>query len=112
MNLFNAYDILGVHPECSDVEIKSRHRILSNIHHPDKEGGDQVRFMEVQEAFRAIKGPEARKLLATRLMGLGDKCAVCDGKGVVRKQRNFGRTTIKTRCETCKGCGYIERAQK
>lgn len=106
MNLFSAYSVLGVHPGCSDIEIKSRHRILSQMYHPDRDGGNPERFMEVQEAFRMIKDAPARRLLATQLMGLGRVCPVCDGRGFTRKQKKFVAVS-KTPCDHCGSCGYV-----
>ena len=108
MNLFDAYFILGCHPAMSDGEIKFRHRLLSHMYHPDRDGGDSEKFMAVQEAFRSIKGAEARKLLATRLQGLGDPCISCSGKGWVRTGKGFG-TGIKVACKGCGASGYIPR---
>ena len=108
MNLFSAYSTLGVHPGNTDEEIKARHRALSREHHPDLGRGNPAMFIEVQEAFRMIKGPEARKLLATRLKGLGEECPDCGGRGYRRKQKGFG-TVLKSACETCGSCGYIPR---
>lgn len=108
--LFRAYSILGVHPESSDIEIKSRHRILSQMWHPDRADGDKERFIEIQEAFRLIKGPEARKLLRTRLQGLGRGCDPCGSRGFTRSGRGFNKLN-KAVCQNCGGCGFVEREQ-
>jgi DnaJ-class molecular chaperone len=108
VNLFDAYDILGCHPAMSDLEIKSRHRILSQMYHPDRDGGDSEKFMAIQESYRAVRGLEARKLLATRLQGLGDPCISCSGRGWVKTGPGF-TTKVKVSCRECRGCGYIPR---
>ena len=108
MNLFDAYSILGCHPAMSDFEIKSRHRILSQMYHPDRPDGNHDQFIDIQESYRAIKGPEARKLLATRLQGLGDPCISCSGRGWVRSGKGFS-TGIKVACKGCGACGYVPR---
>lgn len=106
--MFRAYANLGAHPELTDREIKQRHRILSQLTHPDREGGDKDQFMLIQESFRLIKGPEARKLLKTRLQGLGRECDACRGRGITRRGKGF--TTIdKAACVNCGGCGYTPR---
>ncbi|KAJ2913163.1 hypothetical protein MD484_g7255, partial [Candolleomyces efflorescens] len=53
------YKILGVHKECSEVEVKKAYRKESLKHHPDK-GGDEEKFKLVSEAYAVLSDSEKR----------------------------------------------------
>lgn len=55
------YDILGVSKNASQDEIKAAFRKLAHQHHPDKSGGDEKKFKEVNEAYQVVGNPEKRK---------------------------------------------------
>ena len=55
------YDALGVGKGASPDEIKKAFRRAAVQHHPDKEGGDESKFKEVNEAYEVLKDPEKRK---------------------------------------------------
>lgn len=111
MNPFDAYTTLEAHPGLGDDEIKQRHRDLSRRHHPDKEGGDSERFVQVQQAFALVRTAPVRRLLAARLSGLGELCAECKGRGVVVHRKGY-RTIGSTPCEPCRRTGYVERRSR
>tara|TARA_B100000405_G_scaffold166780_1_gene116666 strand:+ start:8573 stop:9472 length:900 start_codon:yes stop_codon:yes gene_type:complete len=51
------YQILGVHPGASDVEIKKRYYKLAKEYHPDKTKGDEEKakhFLKIQEAYSSL----------------------------------------------------------
>ncbi len=50
----NYYEILGVDKNASEDEIKKAYRKAASKHHPDREGGDTVKFQEVQEAYETL----------------------------------------------------------
>jgi molecular chaperone DnaJ len=54
------YNILGVSRDASDDEIKKAYRKLAHQHHPDKSGGDEARFKEVNEAYQVLSDREKR----------------------------------------------------
>ncbi len=54
------YNILGVGKEASDEEIKKAYRKLAHQHHPDKTGGDEAKFKEVNEAYQVLSDKEKR----------------------------------------------------
>ncbi|MDD3487163.1 MAG: molecular chaperone DnaJ [Candidatus Moranbacteria bacterium] len=54
------YNILGVEKGATDEEIKKAYRKLAHKHHPDKAGGDEARFKEVNEAYQVLSDKEKR----------------------------------------------------
>jgi molecular chaperone DnaJ len=55
------YEVLGVSKDASADEIKKAFRRLAVLHHPDKEGGDETKFKEINEAYEVLKDTEKRK---------------------------------------------------
>lgn len=54
------YHILGVQKGASEDEIKKAYRKLAHQHHPDKAGGDEAKFKEVNEAYQVLSNKEKR----------------------------------------------------
>jgi len=57
----NYYDILGVSKGATDDEIKKAYRKLAHQHHPDKSGGDEAKFKEVNEAYQVLSDKAKRQ---------------------------------------------------
>lgn len=55
------YEVLGVDKNASADEIKKAFRRQAVKLHPDKEGGDETKFKEVNEAYEVLKDAEKRK---------------------------------------------------
>jgi len=55
------YEILGVSKGASDDEIKKAFRKAAVKHHPDKEGGNEAKFKEVNEAYEVLKDKQKRQ---------------------------------------------------
>lgn len=55
------YEILGVGNGASKDEIKSAYRKLAHQHHPDKKGGDEKKFKEINEAYQILGDDQKRK---------------------------------------------------
>ena len=54
------YETLGVSKSASDDEIKKAFRKLAVKYHPDKEGGDETKFKEINEAYEVLKDKQKR----------------------------------------------------
>lgn len=48
------YKILGVQKAASDEDIKKAYRKLAHQYHPDKAGGDENKFKEINEAYQVL----------------------------------------------------------
>ncbi len=54
------YDILGVTKGASQDEIKKAYREKAHQYHPDKSGGDEAKFKEINEAYQVLGNPDKR----------------------------------------------------
>lgn len=57
----NYYDILGIQKGASKDEIKKAYRKLAHQHHPDKGGGDEEKFKEINEAYQVLSDDAKRQ---------------------------------------------------
>ena len=48
------YDILGISKGATEEEIKKAYRRLAHQHHPDKNGGNDKKFKEINEAYQIL----------------------------------------------------------
>jgi molecular chaperone DnaJ len=55
------YEVLGVGKSASADEIKKAYRQAAVKHHPDKEGGDEAKFKEINEAYDVLKDAQKRQ---------------------------------------------------
>lgn len=55
------YQILGVNKSASADEIKKAFRKLAHEYHPDKHGGSDAKFKEINEAYQVLSNPEKRR---------------------------------------------------
>jgi len=55
------YDVLGVSKSASADEIKKAFRRKAVELHPDKQGGDEAKFKEVNEAYEVLKDPSKKQ---------------------------------------------------
>lgn len=55
------YEVLGIDKNASADEIKKAYRKAAVKYHPDKEGGDEVKFKEASEAYDILKDQQKRQ---------------------------------------------------
>ena len=56
------YDLLGVSRNASDTDIKKAYKKQSMQHHPDRTGGDDTKFKEINEAYQVLSNPEKKQM--------------------------------------------------
>lgn len=54
------YHILGVNKSATPDEIKKAFRSLAHQHHPDKQGGNEAKFKEINEAYQILSDEKKR----------------------------------------------------
>lgn len=54
------YTTLGVDRNATDEEIKKAYRRLAHKYHPDKDGGDEEKFKEVNTAYQVLRDQKKR----------------------------------------------------
>ncbi len=55
------YDILGVAKTASPEEVKAAFRKKAHQYHPDKQGGDEAKFKEINEAYQVLSNAKKRE---------------------------------------------------
>jgi curved DNA-binding protein CbpA len=61
----NPYTILEISPQASDEEIKKKFRVLAQRYHPDRVGGNEEKFKQVNLAYSILSDPVRRKQFDT-----------------------------------------------
>lgn len=57
----NFYELLGVNPRSDEGALKAAFRAFARKNHPDRVGpGGETLFMDVRDAFEALKDPVVR----------------------------------------------------
>lgn len=54
------YKILGVEKNASQEDIKKAYYSLAHQYHPDKKGGDEAKFKEINEAYQTLSDKDKR----------------------------------------------------
>lgn len=56
------YELLGVSRGANEDELKKAFRKLAHQYHPDKQGGDEKKFKEINEAYQVLSDTEKRRV--------------------------------------------------
>lgn len=57
----NYYDILGVSRSASQDDIKKAYREMCKKYHPDRNGGDNSKIKEINEAYEVLGNPDKKR---------------------------------------------------
>lgn len=55
------YNILGISKGASDDDVKKAFRRLAHQYHPDKQGGNEAKFKEINEAYQVLSDASKRQ---------------------------------------------------
>lgn len=77
----NYYDILGVPKSATKDDIKKAYRKLAHQYHPDKQGGDEAKFKEVNEAYQVLSDEQKRSKYDQFGTGFNDNAGGFGGGG-------------------------------
>lgn len=89
------YKILGVSRDVSKDEIKKAYRQLAHQYHPDKKGGDEKKFKEVNEAYQVLSDDKKRAQY--------DQFGSVFGQGGFSGQGDFGNINLE---DLFRGSGF------
>lgn len=56
------YSTLGINKNASQEEIKKAYKKMSMQHHPDRTGGDDSKFKEINEAYQTLNDPKKKQM--------------------------------------------------
>lgn len=56
------YEVLGIDRTSSEEEIKKGFKKLAMKYHPDKKGGDEQKFKEINEAYAILSDPQKKQM--------------------------------------------------
>ncbi len=57
------YKVLGVDKGASEEEIKKAYRKLAHVYHPDKSGGNEQKFKEINEAYQVLSNSQKTRAI-------------------------------------------------
>jgi molecular chaperone DnaJ len=89
------YNLLGVAKNASKEEIKKAFREKAHVFHPDKKGGDEKKFKEINEAYQILGNDEKRKQydqFGTTFEAQGGFGAGMNWEDIMRQARGGGAT--------------------
>jgi curved DNA-binding protein len=84
------YDTLGVDKTATQDQIKKAYRKLSMEHHPDKTGGDDTKFKEINEAYETLSDANKRKQYDMRGWSYSGNPFAWDSRQAYDPFGNFG----------------------
>ncbi|PIW91083.1 MAG: molecular chaperone DnaJ, partial [Candidatus Nealsonbacteria bacterium CG_4_8_14_3_um_filter_39_7] len=55
------YQVLGIKKDASKEDIKKAYRKLAHEYHPDKKGGNEAKFKEINEAYQILSDEQKKQ---------------------------------------------------
>lgn len=83
----NPYEILGLSPNATLDEIRTRYKQLANLHHPDK-GGDENTFKNISLAYNILSDPIKKQSYDTQGIFFTDSLMYGEAKDVLLRLFN------------------------
>lgn len=100
------YQVLGVPPAASPVEVRDAAMRLVTQNHPDRVGAvGETKIREINTAYSVLRLPDTRREYDKYLHTLLNPCSQCKGEGIVYQQRGFTQRVART-CKLCRGTGF------
>jgi DnaJ-class molecular chaperone len=82
------YRVLGVPHGASPTVVLDAYRRLSKLHHPDREGGSDERFVEIQRAYETLRArPAPDASLEERLAAIEQEAREAAARKAARDAR-------------------------
>lgn len=96
MNSDEAYDFLGVNPDCEPEVINAAYRTLAKEYHPDQ-GGDIYQFQKLKNAYDKAQSKSEQKKSRQRVLATCERC----GSEFTTSPAYFKKYGQNTFCKSC-----------
>lgn len=102
------YEVLGVAPGADTPAVKSAHRLLAGLFHPDRYRADDAHdiMAKVNQAYACLSDKDARRMYDAVHRTREDVCPRCEGSGMWFQQKGF-KKKVQVTCPDCKGEGVL-----
>lgn len=95
--MINYYEILGLSPAASNVEIKNAFRRLAKLYHPDKNPNGRERFNRILKAYEILSDPAQKSTYDYRLKYQSSSTPDLEPKNTKTKNWKFDERELKRR---------------
>lgn len=101
------YQIIGVFPGSTPIEIRNAYWDQARVLHPDTGTGDTQAFTDLANAYKVLISEKTRSAYDKKLALTMTPCKKCNADG-----RRYSIKNVATVCATCQGVGYVRRVQQ